>query len=53
MFLTVCQKNVLQEPIIKPTPLKYPMISPILGHMLVGLCCLMTPGLSKDIQCHV
>ena len=19
----------------------------------VGLCCLMTPGLSKDIQCHV
>ena len=20
---------------------------------LVGLCCLMTPGLSKDIQCHV
>ena len=18
-----------------------------------GLCCLMTPGLSKDIQCHV
>ena len=23
MFLTVCQKNVLQEPIIKPTPLKF------------------------------
>ena len=20
---------------------------------LVGLCCLMTPGLSKDIRCHV
>ena len=20
---------------------------------LVGLCCLMTPGLSKDIGCHV
>ena len=19
----------------------------------LGLCCLMTPGLSKDIQCHV
>ena len=19
----------------------------------IGLCCLMTPGLSKDIQCHV
>ena len=23
MFLTVCQKNVLQEPIIKSTPLKF------------------------------
>ena len=23
MFLTVCQKNVLQESIIKPTPLKF------------------------------
>ena len=21
--------------------------------LLVGLCCLMTPGLSMDIQCHV
>ena len=19
----------------------------------LGLCCIMTPGLSKDIQCHV
>ena len=23
------------------------------GRVGVGLCCLMTPGLSKDIQCHV
>ena len=23
------------------------------GGWLVGLCCLMTPGLSKDIRCHV
>ena len=21
--------------------------------VLVGMCCLMTPGLSKDIRCHV
>ena len=23
------------------------------GQELVGLCCLMTPDLSKDFQCHV
>ena len=23
------------------------------GLVWFGLCCLMTPGLSKDIQCHV
>ena len=23
------------------------------GLIWCGLCCLMTPGLSKDIQCHV
>ena len=24
-----------------------------LGWVGLGLCCLMTPGLSKDIWCHV
>ena len=26
---------------------------PFISLWLVGLCCLMTPGLSKDIRCHV
>ena len=26
---------------------------PINHNQVIGLCCLMTPGLSKDIQCHV
>ena len=24
-----------------------------IGLVWFGLCCLMTPGLSKDIRCHV
>ena len=43
----VCQQSSFRESCTQDTTVQYS------AKRVVGLCCLMTPGLSMDIQCHV
>ena len=50
----VIQDEYLRYPVIEILKLTSAQtVIPVLDKWLVGLCCLMTPGLSKDIRCHV